>query len=372
MPRRAVLTEAGLAGRIARVAGSRDVPLLVIRICELERVAWREGRAAARRLERRARDVLAGVASARLRVGDLLAHDRNSAIFSIALTARGNEGPPLPQDCRATLGRATEAFSRILPLELESGWTLVGDASRASLSVAWRSALERGARERQRFDFFSTVAHEMRTPLTAIRGYLQTLLDEPPETANARRFLEIARDETLRLARLVDGMFAVSLLDLGYAPAAHCGASLTLPQAAVDAALGALGPRIRRRAARIQTHRLPELPVAIGFDHLVQIFANVIGNALEHGGTQPRIAIAGMLRDRYVEIAVDDDGAGIPQDEREAIFTLGYRLRSAGTGLGLAVVRQLLERVGGSVHATDSPLGGARIVIVLRAANHSA
>ena len=64
-----------------------------------------------------------------------------------------------------------------------------------------------------------------------------------------------------------------------------------------------------------------------------------------------------------VEIGVDDDGPGIPADERESVFTFGYRARSAGTGLGLAVVRRLLEHVGGSACATESPLGGARIVI---------
>ena len=59
----------------------------------------------------------------------------------------------------------------------------------------------------------------MRTPLRAIRGYLQTLLDEPLDPASSRRFLEIARNETLRLGRMVDGMFAVSLLDLEYGTA---------------------------------------------------------------------------------------------------------------------------------------------------------
>ena len=365
-----ILSEARLAERIARVAGARHVPLLVIRVCELEHVAWRDGLAAARRLERRARDVLAGIATTRLRAGDLFGHERTSATFSIALTARPNDVPPLPQACRATLGRATDAFAKILPLELESGWTLLGDASPATLHAARRSALERGARERQRFEFFSTVAHEMRTPLTAIRGYLQTLLDdEPPQPETARRFLEIARDEALRLARLVDGMFAVSLLDLGYASESSGNVQSMLPET-LRSALGALGPRIRRRGARIEMHSLPNISVAIAHDHLVQVFANVIGNALDHGREGVCVAISGARRAQLVEIAVDDDGPGVPADARDAIFALGYRARNLGTGLGLAVVRQLLERVGGSAHATDSPLGGVRIVIVLRASGH--
>lgn len=364
MPVRRVLSQVRLARRLAALAGARHVPLLVIRLCELERVAWRDGRRAARRLERHARDALAAVAAARLRAGDLLAYDRCSATFSIALVARGKEAIPLPNDCRATLGRTTEAFARVLPLEVESGWTLVGEPSSENLVAAWRSALARGARERQRFDFFGTVAHEMRTPLTAIRGYLQTLLDEPHEDSTARRFLEIARDETLRLGRLVDGMFAVSLLDLGFARAPSAAES-TRTQAALDAALGALGPRIHDRQASLRVHALSDVAVSIEHDHLVQVFANVIGNALEHAGQHPRIAISAVHRERHVEIAIDDDGPGIPQSERDAVFTLGYRRDSAGTGLGLAVVRELLERAGGSAGVGESPLGGARIVIAL-------
>ena len=108
---------------------------------------------------------------------------------------------------------------------------------------------------------------------------------------------------------------------------------------------------------------MPACSVAIAFDHLVQIFINVIGNALEHAGEHRHVTIWGARREREIEIGVDDDGPGIPLDERESIFTFGYRARSAGAGLGLAVVRRLLERVGGNACATESPLGGARIVI---------
>ena len=371
MPR-AVLTESALAGRLAPLVRARHVPLLAIRVRELERVAWREGRQAARRLERRARDVLARVASARLRADDLLAHDLNSEIFAIALTARSRRESPLPDDCRAALGRATDAFSRALPVALESGWTLLGEVPRdLVLGNALRTALERGAGERQRYDFCSLIAHEMRTPLTAIRGYLQTLIDDP-EATTARRFLEIARNESLRLSRLVDGIFAVSLLDLEYASPQRVRSATSLPGAALEGALAALGPRIQQRRAKVRTKPFPVLRVAIGYDHLVQIFANVIGNALEHGEENPHVTIAARRNASSVEITIDDDGPGIAINEREAIFNLGYRTQTSlahgrGSGLGLAVVRRLLECAGGAVRASDSPLGGARIVIVLRA-----
>jgi len=360
---RRILTKAGLVRRLAPVLAKRSVPLLVIRLREVERVAWLQGRTSARRLERQACAILADVAHQRLRTNDLLAHERNSEIFSIALRARSDEEILSPDDCRATLERTTEAFARALPVALESGWTVLSERA-VSLDTAAASALERGARERQRFDFFSTVAHEMRTPLGAIRGYLQTLLDEPLDSATTRRFLEVARNEAMRLGRMVDGMFAVSLLDLEYGAAlSRPQGSKTLPQDALDAALAALAPRVRERRSNVRHARMPACSLAIAFDHLVQILVNVIGNALDHAGEQRHVTIWGAKRGRDVEIGVDDDGPGIPLDERESIFTFGYRARSSGAGLGLAVVRRLLERVGGNACATESPLGGARIVI---------
>lgn len=362
-PARRILTKAGFARCLAPVLARRHVPLLVIRLREVERVAWLQGRATARRLEKRACAVLADVAHQRLRTSDLLVHERNSEIFSIALRGRTDDETVSPEDCRGALERTTAAFARVLPVAVETGWTLLSPGF-ASLEVATASALERGAHERQRYDFFSAVAHEMRTPLTAIRGYLQTVLDEPLEPATSKRFLEIARNETLRLGRMVDGMFAVSLLDLEFGAAQPASPQrATLPQDALDAALGALAPRMRERSGNVRHARMPACAVAIAFDHLVQIFVNVIGNAIEHAGEHRHVTVWGARRGREIEIGVDDDGPGIPLDERESIFTFGYRARSAGAGLGLAVVRRLLERVGGNACATESPLGGARIVI---------
>ncbi|MGH7716085.1 MAG: sensor histidine kinase [Vulcanimicrobiaceae bacterium] len=360
-----MLSRAGLARCLAPLVARGHVPLLVIRLREIERIAWLQGRTSARRLERQASSVFSHAVREQLRTTDLLAHDRNSEIFSIALSARNPDEVVLPDDCRKALERATAAFARALPVAVETGWTLVGSGSGA-LDGAAASALERGRYERQRFDFFSTIAHEMRTPITAVRGYLQTMLDEPLEPATSRRFLEIARNETLRLSRMVEGMFSVSLLDLefgaGMSPQKAKGGG-SLPQEALDAALAALAPRVHERNVNLQPARMPACRVSIAFDHLVQIFVNTIGNALDHAGESSRVTIWSAQRARGLEIGVDDDGPGIPLAERESIFSLGYRARSTGTGLGLAVVRRLLERVGGNAFATESPLGGARIVI---------
>ena len=342
--------------------------MLVLRVADLERTAWREGKISARRLERKARDAFLRITKEVMRAADLPMHDSGSELFAIALAAgpRDRGTNPGATECRTALARAATGLSRILPLSLETGWTLLTHAApdRVGFESTLRTALLRGALERQRYEFFAGVAHEMRTPLTAIRGYLETLLEESGHQQNARRFLRIARNETLRLGRLIDGMFEVSLLDIEPCPSARRRSrDVTAVAAAVDAALDALGPRIRERRAHLTVARLPEQTVAMTFDHLVQVLVNVIGNALDHGREKGHVAISAASNAHAVVMRVDDDGPGIPLREREAVFAFGYRARSKGTGLGLGVVRRLLERVGGDVHAAESTLGGAQLVI---------
>jgi signal transduction histidine kinase len=107
-----------------------------------------------------------------------------------------------------------------------------------------------------------------------------------------------------------------------------------------------------------------DLEVAIGTDRLLQILINVVENAIKHGYEGGRVRVSAQSLDlRYVEIRVDDDGPGVAASERESIFTLasrGANARAKGSGIGLAVVRLMLERIGGEVDVVDSPLGGAQ------------
>ena len=368
--RRRLLTAATLADRLSVLARDKHVPLLALRVADLERIAWREGRVCARRFERRAREAFARFAREGMRAADLPAHDWGSEIFAIALvaSARRDGAAALPPDCRSTLTRTACALRRLVPLSLETGWTLVTGSvpDGGTLEKVLQSALQRGELERQRYDFFAGVAHEMRTPLTAIRGYLETMLEKSVPPRHTRRFVEIARNETLRLGRLIDGMFEISLLDVdAYRRNGTSGKNNAAIRTALDSALSALGPHIRERRAQITLGSIPQVNARIAPDHLVQILINVIGNALDHGREAGRIAIHVFGDARTMQVAIEDDGPGVPACERDAIFTFGYRARSSGTGLGLALVRRLLERAGGEVYASDSSLGGVRIVISL-------
>jgi len=215
-------TLAALAAGLKSEIVSRPVPILVLRLPQFERIAWRDGKRAAQRLERSAARAFMQAARRCLRSEDLLAHDPYSDIFvaaTLAAPRRGDGqdslGMPNALDCRSALERIAAAMSLATELTIETGWTLVHDiGSDGDFGVAIASALERGLRERERYEFFATVGHELRTPLTSIRGYLETLLDGGIDSSASRRFLQTARREALRLGRLVDTMFEFSLLDL--------------------------------------------------------------------------------------------------------------------------------------------------------------
>ncbi len=134
-------------------------------------------------------------------------------------------------------------------------------------------------------------------------------------------------------------------------------------------ALGSVAPAASARGTSITHLSSQSYSVAIGGDRLIQVLINVIENAVKHGHDGGRVYVSHATLDtRYVEVRVDDDGPGIPDGERESIFTLarrGANARAVGSGLGLAVVRLMLERSGGEVDATRSLLGGAQFRIRL-------
>ncbi len=208
----------------------------------------------------------------------------------------------------------------------------------------------------------ATIGHELRTPLTSIRGYIETLLDGEFDRATARRFLETARRETLRLGRLVDGMLELSLLELSNGQ--HHAACNAVEQ--IRATIDMLSPMAAARRVTIQT-RVPDAAHAlVDGDACVHALANLVENAVKHGSECGTVLISCVREERFVVIVVDDDGGGIAPEARESIFIMGVRRNAAGRsgrGIGLAVVKAIAERAGGDVRVEPSPLGGARFVV---------
>ena len=224
-----------------------------------------------------------------------------------------------------------------------------------------RIAVERRARDRERQALYATVGHELRTPLTSIRGYIETLLDGGElDSQTTRKFLETARREALRLGRLVEGMLEFSMLDLSGRPGS-CEVSEQI-RATIDAAL----PLAQQRAVTIRARTQPNAHARVDADARVHALLNVVENAIKHGCEGGNVAIDCWQQDGFVVVTIDDDGDGIPECERDAIFGLGFRgcdARRPGNGIGLAVVKAIVTRAGGDIRVAGSSLGGARFIL---------
>jgi signal transduction histidine kinase len=344
------------------------VPFLVVRIPALERTAWREGMRQARKLERRACDAFAAAAGRVLRSGDLIAHDEGSDVFIAALTAPTRDGVmgSAPIDARSALARICATMEAATKLEIDTGWTVYSRIEdRDAIAAVIERALTRGAQERERYAFFSAIGHELRTPLSSIRGYLETLLDESIDAKTRQRFLTVAHNESLRLARLVEGMFEISLLDL---QATFPPATTGSVERAIDAAIDACSAAASARAVTVVRPLGEAATVGMDSDRLTLVLINLIDNAIKHGDSNGTVRISSNVSDRRcVHIIVEDNGPGVCAEERERVFTLGERgqTEAAGSGIGLALVRLMLERVGARVDVDDSPIGGARFTVTL-------
>lgn len=343
------------------------IPLLVVRLPSLERTAWREGLRKARSLEKRACAAFAAASERALRSQDIIAHDPGSDVFVAALIAptRDVGSPELSVDARSALARMCASIETATQLEIDSGWTTIDGARTYDFDDVVAGGLRRGAQERERYAFFSAIGHELRTPLASIRGYLETLLDESIDESTRARFLSIAYRESLRLSRLVEGMFEISLLDLHTTRPNRCSTALDV---ALHAAIDACAANAAAQSIDIVAHGGDRTLVQIDLDRLTLVLINLIDNAVKHGRPHGRLVITADVADAgIVCVTIDDDGPGIAPSDRERVFTFGERgeTPAQGNGIGLALVRLLVERAGGRVDIGDSPQGGARFRVCL-------
>ncbi|HEX2711584.1 MAG TPA: ATP-binding protein, partial [Candidatus Acidoferrales bacterium] len=208
--------------------------------------------------------------------------------------------------------------------------------------------------ERVRRDFIANVSHELKTPLTAIQGFAETLLAGAlDDRENRRRFLEIIRDHARRLARLTDDLLELSMIEAGRL-------KLELQPVAVDELIAACVETTRLKAHQkqqvIEAECSAELPRARGdLNRLAEVLQNLLDNAVQYTPEGGRIAVRARTADGTVVITVSDTGIGIPQADQQRIFERFYRADAArsrevgGTGLGLAIARHIVEAHGGLI-----------------------
>ena len=220
---------------------------------------------------------------------------------------------------------------------------------------------------RLRSDFVSGVSHELRTPLAQIRMFTETLLlGRVRSDIERRRALEIIDQEARRLAQLVENV-------LTFGRSTQRRARVAPEPAALPAELRGIVesfPVLRHAAGvDVRLELQDGIVVPVDRDALRQIVLNLVDNALKYGPAGQRITVGCALFGDAARLWVDDEGPGVPVADREGVFDSFHRLSRdveravTGSGIGLAVVRELTRLHGGSAWIEDAPGGGARVVV---------
>jgi two-component system phosphate regulon sensor histidine kinase PhoR len=215
--------------------------------------------------------------------------------------------------------------------------------------------------ERIRRDFVANVSHEMRTPLTAIRGYAETLLAGAlSDTEHNRRFVEIIQAHAIRLNNIASDLLTLSDLESGRRDVEAGPISI---EEAVNTAMLTVEAEARVRGVKLVRGPVRDAIITGHALRLEQALVNLLDNAVKFNKTGGEARIeAGLAADGHVFIAVSDTGRGIPSDDVPRIFERFYRVDKArsrevgGTGLGLSIVRHVVERMEGTIRV-ESRLG---------------
>jgi len=301
------------------------------------------------------------IAAVNPRVGELLP--------GLIPGGRIDAGPsPLPALRTALSGEVTiEHAGRTLAVTAAT----LGEGSHA---VVWtvRDISERARLERAKSEFVATASHELRSPLTSIKGFVELLERSPDLSSRQREFVDIILRSTDRLVDLVNDLLDVARIEAD---------RVELNRRPIDVGeevrevAELMGPRVADKHQRLDVRVAPALPAALADASRVrQIVANLLTNAHLYSGEGGAIDVSVQANHAWVEIVVADNGPGMSHDEVGRVFERFYRghddgSRAPGTGLGLSIVKSLVDLQGGEIEINSEPGKGTRFRILLPCAD---
>ena len=246
--------------------------------------------------------------------------------------------------------------------------SILSNAVDVTAQVWARQRVEELAEERDRVraEFVATVSHDLRQPLTAIRAGIGLVEMSARDrlTLDERALLEAARDNGDRLRAQIDDLLAVNAIEAG---------TLRLERAPLDLrdvvtrALGVVQPLLRERGQTLDIDLPEPLPLSGDAWRLEQVVTNLLSNAHRHTPAGTRVTVSGRAGRDEIALDVRDSGPGIPTAALEAVFERFYRVNhgAGGSGLGLSIVRAIVELHGGRVWAESEEGAGAAFHVVL-------
>jgi two-component system, OmpR family, phosphate regulon sensor histidine kinase PhoR len=234
---------------------------------------------------------------------------------------------------------------------------------------AFRDLTSERTLEEEKSDFIATISHELRTPMAAVYGAAQTLLMRDSELTpeQKREMLEMVASQSARLGQITEAVLLATQLDRG---------TLDVESEAVDvgeltrSTVEAMRSQLPE-SAEVDLEIAPQVGTASGApDRIQQVLVNLLDNAVKYGG-DGTVSVRVEPANGVVRILVADTGPGIPFGEQQRIFEKFYRSgpeltrATGGTGLGLYISRELVQRMGGRLEVRSQPGAGATFVVEL-------
>jgi signal transduction histidine kinase len=340
-------------------------------------IAARNDLAAGRRPALARRTIEEQVAQRRALGDEISAQTRDTALLVGAGLIAGLTGAALLfsgmiASMRRPLEDLVEASERLASGDLEARVEVGGLSETAQLGAAFnemaeelqRRAGERDQLDRMKDEFVLTASHELRSPLTSVQGFAELLMLERQQlTPKQVETVEIILGNTRHVVRLLNDLLDLARSDAGrltIAPVATEVAGL------VEEATRTMRSQTALRSQALEEEIAPGLPpVSADRDRIRQVLVNLLTNANEYCQEGATIQVTVGRIGAEVEIAVIDDGPGIPSDQLEHIFErftrgdAGMTQRVGGTGLGLAISKSLVELHGGTIAAESTPGKGS-------------
>jgi signal transduction histidine kinase len=272
----------------------------------------------------------------------------------------------VPLKAKANVIGCLEAINKLGDAKFGDTDTLTLEVLAAQAAVAIENA-----RLFQQSDQIAEMVHELRTPLTAIVACADLLQRPGLKAEQSLDLVQTIRGEAMRLSNLANNFLDLARLESGRVQLAQDHVNVL---GVIREILLLLSPQARTRGIEIVFEPPSSVPHVLGDrDRIKQIVLNLVSNAIKYNRDNGKIGLRVGVSGRFVELAVQDTGPGIPPEARKQIFSKFYRARSSegyteGTGLGLSIVKQLVEAHGGRIGFESQVGAGTTFTVTLPSA----
>lgn len=240
----------------------------------------------------------------------------------------------------------------------------------AGIIMVYQDITQEHRLENMRKEFVANVSHELKTPITTIKSYTETLMEDDIDSDVSHKFLSVIDNECDRMARLVRDLLQLSNIDYNKAKWTRKEVSL---KEILKGSIAKLEILAREKQQKILCEIEDELPmISADKDGIEQVILNILSNAIKYTDNNGQIKVVAISDEDYIKLTVEDNGIGIPQEDQGRIFERFYRVEKGrsrdlgGTGLGLSIAKEIIEAHEGTIELFSKNGEGTTVEVKLR------